>query len=321
MPVLSAVTCVALHPDGRRAATGSADGVLRLWDPEAVRCLSAIDAHAGQITAVTIDPGAGQILSAGADKTTKAWDLTSGACLRTLWSHFKPFCISARTGSTNGVQVASRSFDYRTLKIWSLEGPRSPETLIHGHAGFLCFAFLPDGLVGVSGGWEGSMTLWDLSTGARLDHRTAHSAEITRVAIQGDGLRAVAADADGGLMIWDLSKGTVQRLPDAHRGRVTSLAVVGDERPLAITGGADERVRGWDLLTLSCMTEWRTTRPVTACALGRSDARPAELGYRAPALGPCRTLVAIGDEVGNMNFFEWAPEARGAGAGLSGSIQ
>src|SRR6185503_16284698 len=135
-PLASALICIALHRDGCRAVSGSADGELRIWDPRASRCLRAIDAHTGRITAVAIDPEAGQILSTSWDKSLKTWDVESGDCLRTLFGHSKLFGVSERAYRSDGHRVVSRSFDYRTLKIWSPSGGSRAETLIHHQAGF-----------------------------------------------------------------------------------------------------------------------------------------------------------------------------------------
>src|SRR5262249_52129034 len=101
--------------------------------------------------------------------------------------------------------------------------------------------------------------------------------------------------------------GAQKLLPRAHEGRVTSLSVTGDERPLAVTGGADARVRGWDLTSITRLAEWTAATAVTTSALGRSAPRAVEQGYRLTAIQASRTRVAIGDRAGNMSFFEWAP--------------
>jgi WD40 repeat protein len=306
----SALTFVALHPDGCRAVSGNAKGELRLWDPRASCCLWSINAHGARITGAAIDAVAGRILSTSWDKTLKVWDMESGQGLETHSGHSRVVGIFERPSGASRYWAVSRSFDCRTLKIWALTGGEREKTLTHPLAGFLSFAFLPDGQRVVSGGWEGQVNLWDLETGACLEGKKVHQAAITTTAVLRDGLRVITGDASGALGVWNLETGAVRLIPDAHRGRVMSLSVACDERSVAVSGGADERVRGWDLTTFQRISEWTAASTVTTSALGRSAPRPIDQGYRLPALVSSRTLVAIGDEAGNLSFFEWSPFAR-----------
>src|SRR5262249_38999820 len=213
-------------------------------------------AHGARITGAAIDAEAGRILSTSWDKTVKVWDMESGHGLDTQHGHSKLFGISTRPYPGEGHRVVWRSFDYRTLRIWSFDAARHVQTLVHAKEGFLCFAFFADGRRAISGGWNGEVDLWDIETGVCLASTQIHKAEVTAAAILGDGRRVITGDASGGLGVWDIETGAKELLQRAHEGRVTSLSVTGDERPLAVTGGADERVRGWDLGAMTRLAEW-----------------------------------------------------------------
>lgn len=63
------VLCVAAHPDGRRCATGGADGSVKLWDIETRECVHTFAKHAAQVWGVAFAPDGERLLSCGDDAT------------------------------------------------------------------------------------------------------------------------------------------------------------------------------------------------------------------------------------------------------------
>ena len=70
---------VAFSPDGRRLASASDDGTVRLWDPATGAELAALTGHTGQVTAVAFSPDGRRLASAGWDGTVRLWDPATGA--------------------------------------------------------------------------------------------------------------------------------------------------------------------------------------------------------------------------------------------------
>jgi WD40 repeat protein len=68
------VHCVAVHPGGRRAATGAADGTIKLWDIPSGQDLLTLKAHAGPVTFLEFTKDGNQLISAGADNRVRWWD-------------------------------------------------------------------------------------------------------------------------------------------------------------------------------------------------------------------------------------------------------
>ncbi|WP_190075719.1 WD40 repeat domain-containing protein [Streptomyces lanatus] len=133
-----------------------------------------------------------------------------------------------------------------------------------------------------SGNYDGSVRVWDLTTGAQTRTLTAHighSVHVVPVAVvelDGRPHALTGGDDDGSVRVWDLTTGAQTRTLIGHTGPVRAVAVVElDGRSHALTGGDDDRVvRVWDLTTgAQTRTLIGHTGPVRAVAVVELDGR------------------------------------------------
>jgi WD40 repeat protein len=118
--------------------------------------------------------------------------------------------------------------------------------------GAIACAELDDRPIAVTGGADGLVRIWDLSTGRAVGEPLGgHEGAVFAVALTDLRGRpiAVTGGADGLLRFWDL--GTKRQLGNpltGHRGPVRVVACTEDPQgEFAVTGGADGSVRVWDL--------------------------------------------------------------------------
>lgn len=76
----AAVTAVAFTPDRQRAATGSDDKTIRIWDLATANELRVLTGHTGRITALAFSPD-GTRLASASDDGVRVWDSASGNSL------------------------------------------------------------------------------------------------------------------------------------------------------------------------------------------------------------------------------------------------
>ena len=76
----------------------------------------------------------------------------------------------------------------------------------------------------VSGGWDGTVRVWDLEAGAAAHTLTGHEGRVLAVAVSADGRLAVTGGDDGAVRVWDTAGG-VELASLASDNRITSLAV------------------------------------------------------------------------------------------------
>ena len=81
------VNSVTYSPDGKKVASGSEDGTVRIWDVGRGECERTLTGHTGYVTSVTYSPDGKKVASGSADGTVRIWDVGRGECERTLTGH------------------------------------------------------------------------------------------------------------------------------------------------------------------------------------------------------------------------------------------
>jgi tetratricopeptide (TPR) repeat protein len=115
---------VALHPDGRRAASAGDDGRVRLWDAVTGREVLTLAGHAGPVANVRFTRDGERLVSTGSDGSVRIWDVQSGQGVLTLRRELQvPGGLAL---SPDGRYLAAGRGDGAYLKVWD-GGEPGPE--------------------------------------------------------------------------------------------------------------------------------------------------------------------------------------------------
>jgi hypothetical protein len=279
---------LALAFNGQSLASGSADGLLILWNLTSTSPLAQpLTGHRDVVTGLAFSPD-GRLLASGSwDFEVRLWDIPTRRALEPpLTGHLS--LVSAVAFSPDGRLLASASDD-KTARLWEVETrqPLGPPLTGH-HSPLVGVIFSPEDQTLVSTDEDRMNVIWDLETSQPLkpslpiqgkpvtfspDDRLlaaggeeitlwdmAHSRPLSptlagyagaanALAFSPDGRILVSGGNDTSLILWDVASHRPIHQPlTGHTNWVRTVAFSPDGQTLA-SGSEDGTVRLWDMTT------------------------------------------------------------------------
>ncbi|MBD1913212.1 MULTISPECIES: NB-ARC domain-containing protein [unclassified Leptolyngbya] len=159
------VLTIAFHPHGQIFASGSDDGLVRLWDDTSKTVLRELSGHTAYPWCLTFHPQ-GELLASGAhDGTVKLWEVSSGNCVATF-SELSGVPMSV-SFSPDG-ELLAVGCD-RTIYIWDVSTRQCVKQL-EGHSNVVSsVVFHPNrSSTLISASYDETIRFWDIEAGECL---------------------------------------------------------------------------------------------------------------------------------------------------------
>jgi len=245
---------MAFSPDGKRLASTSLDGTIRIWSLSPGEETVAVSGPgAGYGTRVVYNPNGQEFATNGGDGTATIWNAKTGEPRLTLTGHEAEVLNMAF--SPDGTRFATGSLD-ATAILWDAASGQKLLTLSGHEDGVRDIAFSSDGELIATGGFDLTARVWDAATGKQLLKITGHEGIVPSVAFSPDGTRLATASTDSTAKIWDVKTGELLFILIGHTSGVVDIAYSPDGKKIA-TASNDATAIIWDatagikLLTLT----------------------------------------------------------------------
>ena len=258
---------VAWAPDGRLAATATAQGQVRLWNMATCKAERDLPTVRGRVNAVDFSPAGDIVAAACGDGSARLYRVEDAAELDRLAAHGGPlfavaFSPDGQRIATAGAEPQATPPERGAVRIQPLKpdarrvtadarlltpdaglGDRGVLTLPHparAHGA----AWSPDGRRLATACADRLVREWDADTGRLLGAFAGHADDVNWVAWSRDGSRVASASSDGTVRLWNPSDGWSSIELTGPVGQVWETAIAPDGTRIAGVG-ADGSLHLW----------------------------------------------------------------------------
>lgn len=287
MRLLDPVSTIAFSPDGSQLVTGDRAGVVRIWNPEAMKKkLTFINdvprfwqAQQGRIYTIRFSPDGRRVLSAGEGGVLRIWETPETVDPLATKVDRVAFVPNSDLVAT-AIEARIFVWNWKTKEVVSvLQRPHSPagnskllvtedgSRLMWGDdTGTVCIWNLTDFTMAAQLNYSDGMTRIELSPDGNylarnegdaislIDtetgetiHRWAGDSSMSAVVFAPDGKQLAVAHRFE-IFVWDVESGEELERLTGHTGAIQWLTYSPDGQYLA-SGGEDRQVRIWDMKT------------------------------------------------------------------------
>ena len=262
------VTCLQFDTD--KILTGSDDNNIHVYDTKTGALKAQLEGHEGGVWALHYEGNT--LVSGSTDRSVRVWDIERGIETHVFRGHTSTVrCLQIvqpvkvrEDAAGNPVMVPKRpqiitgSRD-STLRVWYLPQPGEhsyiqPENVDeetpnrwfirtltgHGHS-VRAIAAHADTLV--SGSYDSSVRVWNISSGETVWKLTGHTAKVYSVILDHKRNRCISGSMDNTVKIWSLDTGSLTYTLEGHTSLV-GLLDLNCER--LVSAAADSTLRIWD---------------------------------------------------------------------------
>jgi WD40 repeat protein len=222
------VAKLAFSPDGKLLVSAhlASKENIRLWDPANGGRQRTLEGHAAQARAVAFSPDGTKLASCGAEKgepgadgSVRIWDLLDRPCATWLAQRTGIFQYIAFSPDGSLLAVPGEGGAAEVMRTSTSERIRS----FKGRNLF-GIAFTTDGTALIAADQSGSVTVWDLATGAERIVLSGGDDRLMAMAVSPNSPIVAVAGMSRKIHIWDTLTGQELLTLEGHKTQINGLA-------------------------------------------------------------------------------------------------
>mmetsp|Transcript_8493 Transcript_8493/g.21440 ORF Transcript_8493/g.21440 Transcript_8493/m.21440 type:complete len:341 (+) Transcript_8493:66-1088(+) len=239
-------------------------------------------------------------------------------------------CLATPPEDTSVLLSGSRD---KTIIIWNLTREHGsygvPRKSLQGHAHFVSDVQVSsDGQFALSGSWDGSLRLWDLSTGETTRRFVGHKKDVLSVAFSSDNRQIVSGSRDRTIKLWN-TLGQCKYTIDGEGSHSEWVSCVrfspNTANPLIVSAGWDKMVKVWTLAQCQLSTNLEGHTGTINCVTVSPDGSLCASGGKDNTamlwdLNESKNLYSL-DAGGEVNCLVFSPNRYWLCAGTSTGIR
>lgn len=255
---------VVISHDGRCAATGHADGLVRIWDVTSGTLTRTLEGHQWGNVFVALSADGSTALSACTEGSICQWNLKTGALVGRFATAGQGRL--SMVGLTADVTLAATNKDSDSSEVrdgivlWDVATGRRLRELPSNESGAFSAALSPDGRFAAAGTQTGRIILWDLDNADAREVFVAHPEAQpygAAVCFSGDGQYfgtygrvgwGGSAEHDRTMKIWSVDQRRCVTMLSGHAAGITSLSLSANGA-VALSTALDHTVYIWDAMS------------------------------------------------------------------------
>ncbi len=256
------LTCIAVHPQGRRLAVGTQDANVLMIGAKSGKPLLELKGHEALVSSLSFVENGSHLVSSSWDHTTRLWKSSDSSHKPAILKHES----QAKTLATNATsnKGASGARD-GVVKMFSLPSFKCIRNFQAHRVDVSGLTFTNDGSRLVTASWDGECKLWD----------TPNYELVKVLAKKKKRIRSMAVSPDGGKVYLGLHNGIILAITldgsqqttqlKGHDDIVSSLTVDPDGRRL-LSASWDRSIRLWSVDSGTEESRVKLWTPVTSVA-------------------------------------------------------
>lgn len=288
------IDVVAISPNSRLALSATYGGErLRMWEIATGKCLidfnesanSAMYSNDGKYVLSArkwyVESDSSNALAAIIESTNlsiKLWEVNTGKCVRSFEQYTTPGGIQECPVCWSHEGSVTLSACGHKLALWNTATGECLRDFI-GHEDIITSIGLSeDGVLALSGDYNGFVKLWDVASGKYLRFFKGHTQKITSVYILKSNRYGLTGSQDGTIKLWDIATGNCLNTFVGHEGSVNSIAISLDARVI-VSGGSDSTVRVWETWSGKCIRTFEAKGTIMSVAISHNGDYALSGGY------------------------------------------